>query len=218
MDCTWLVYSRLLISIASITGRFKIAFVTQPEIPADTSTELPLATATISYYVPPSVTPDAVQRQGDVLIVIPGASLPDRCVKCNADADGYRYNKKYTYYPQILLLLFLLNVIIMLIVYVFVKKSMRLEMGLCLRHRAARSRAVRLSAGLLLLGIAMIVGGGVSKSALIIIVGILALLSALIYSNFAVPVLRPKKITKQLGYFRGAGPAFLNSLPGTINA
>ena len=51
-------------------------------------------------------------RDGKLLLIRKGAELPDRCLKCNEPAEGYRLKRTLSWHPPGWYLLVLLNLII----------------------------------------------------------------------------------------------------------
>src|SRR5436309_2493776 len=72
-----------------------------------------------------------IWRSGPLLVMSQGARLPDRCVKCNAPANGQRLTRKLYWHSPYLYLLILLNLLIYALVAIFVRKKARVEIGLC---------------------------------------------------------------------------------------
>jgi glucose uptake protein GlcU len=87
-------------------------------------------------------------------------ALPDRCVVCNAEAEGYRESRKLFWSPtwfrllawgcgigwfvlgvggqsRVLTLVFGFAAIALLVAYFFVRSRVDLEIGLCRRHRGS---------------------------------------------------------------------------------
>lgn len=62
----------------------------------------------VNPYAPPrasiggvgSQAPEGVWRDGKTLVVSHDADLPDRCVKCNQRADGYRLKRRLAWHPS----------------------------------------------------------------------------------------------------------------------
>jgi hypothetical protein len=95
--------------------------------------------------------PDGFWREGDALVVSrAGCHLPDRCIRCNEPAGGHRLKRTvYWHHPAIYVLV--LSPIIYVIVALLARKSVRLQFGLCEKHRGRR-----------FLGILLLVGGFLS--------------------------------------------------------
>src|SRR5207253_2253289 len=74
-------------------------------------------------------------REGDRLVMDRNAVLPDRCVKCDQPAEGYRRTVKVSYAPGSARFLF--GEIALLLA-----KRATVTIGLCERHRPRRGRAI----------------------------------------------------------------------------
>ena len=169
---------------------------------------------------------DGPWRDGNQLITTRQMVLPDRCVKCNASAEGYKLKKTIYWQHPAYIALLLINVLVMAVVILCVRKSAKLEIGLCPKHRKKRSRAIIMVWLIDAVGLGLLAGGIVYSVytqrqsqknivAIMIAVSIVLLVASIIYGLVAVRVLAPKKIDKQFGRFTGAGPEFLASLSST---
>jgi hypothetical protein len=138
------------------------------------------------------------------------AALPDRCVKCNEPADGYRRTVKLTYVP--------LGTHLMLgaaIAYAFAKRA-TVEVGLCERHRRSRSMTVALvSVAAVVLSILAFTQVQATDALvpLLAAAGLIGGVIGLIYATFARRAVQATKITDTHVWLKGAGEPFLASLP-----
>ena len=64
--------------------------------------------------------------------------FPDRCVICNCPAEGFRLKRTAYWHPGWVYLLILISIVIYAVVALIVRKSVRLEYGLCPKHKARR--------------------------------------------------------------------------------
>ncbi|MEP7120735.1 MAG: hypothetical protein ABJE95_07495 [Byssovorax sp.] len=95
-----------------------------------------------AHLYPGMVTAPIVSRDGGKLVVPHGAHLPDRCVKCNAPAQGFRLRRRLTWlHPAYLFLLFG-GLIIYAIASAVASKTAEIDVGLCPRHRKQRWQAI----------------------------------------------------------------------------
>lgn len=148
------------------------------------------------------------------LIVPFGAQFPDRCVKCNAPAQGYKLRRDLAWHSPVLYLLLLLNVLIYLVVALAVRRKVSVFVGLCPEHRSRRSSwlvscsiaGVAAVAGLVAALLLESVGVGIASAVLLVVAIIVA---------FAVsPVVSAGRITDRHAEVRGCGREFLASFPG----
>jgi hypothetical protein len=153
-----------------------------------------------------------LSRDGKVLVATKTAVFPDRCVKCNAPAEGYRLKRQlYWHHPAIWLLL-LCNLLIFVVVALIVRKSAQYRIGVCPVHRGRRRNAILIGWGGLLLGIALIVVAVMQQSEIPAIVGVVVLVAATIYGVTVSQIISPKRIDNRYAWIRGAGPEFLDSI------
>ena len=85
---------------------------------------------------------DLAWRDGKKLVVRKGAELPDRCIKCNAPAGGYRYSRTLEWVKPIWLVTLFLGLLLFALVYLIVRKKGKITVGLCEVHRRRRTRAI----------------------------------------------------------------------------
>jgi hypothetical protein len=159
------------------------------------------------------------------LVMEKGSVGPDRCVKCNAPANGYRYSKTFYWHESAYYLLILAGIIVYAIVAMIIRKSGRVSVGLCPAHRAVRTRHSLIVTAIVLLGIGVIIGGPVMASNTNVrsdsemygvggvLGGIFLLLAGAIYASVALPVLQVRKIDERFVYLKRAGAPFLEGLP-----
>jgi hypothetical protein len=159
-------------------------------------------------------------RMDKQLVTTSEAPFPDRCVKCNGPADGFRLKRSLFWAPSIYYLLILLSVPIGLIVVMLVRKKAVLHVGLCENHRAARKRDLLIGWCGALGGILVVVTAGVALSStnsavagVMLLVGILAFLFCLFYGLAKAPVVKAAKITKENVFLKGVNRDFLAGLP-----
>ena len=81
-------------------------------------------------------------RDGELLMVRKDAVLPDRCLKCNAPAQGFQFKRSLTWASPWYALLILLSPILFIIVYVIVSRRGKVTVGVCPVHRNKRNRAI----------------------------------------------------------------------------
>jgi hypothetical protein len=156
----------------------------------------------------------AVWRYGDVLIMLIGAEMPGRCVKCNGPPDQpTRRRKVYWHHPALYGLL-LFNVLIYAIVALVVRKRATVHAGLCIEHKKQRRIALILAWAAAISGIVLVLFGiGGSSGMWGAWVGVLLILGASIAGRIFGRVVYARKIDKTHVYLKGCGTAFLDSLP-----
>lgn len=154
-------------------------------------------------------------RKKKTLIVTPHADFPDRCVKCNEPANGFRKKLQLIYHPPYVIFLFLFIGILALLL----GKKHKVEVGLCHGCRKKRTTGILLGVTAVFLFFGGCVGGiGVSNNSptvggLMIFGGIILGLIAAIVAAIKTSLIRAQHISPEYVKISGAGPKFLDSLP-----
>jgi len=154
-----------------------------------------------------------IWRKGKKIMTVSETPFPDRCVKCNAPANGFRLKRVlYWQHPAYFLLLFC-NLLVMLIVMLIVRKKAVLHIGLCEKHRKQRLIAIIACSIGMLGGLISIIAGAVMPSGIAVIVGIVIFLAGAIWGVAKGRAIYATKIDKQNVWVGGAGKDFLDQLP-----
>ncbi|HUR53112.1 MAG TPA: hypothetical protein VMZ71_03200 [Gemmataceae bacterium] len=179
----------------------------------------------LQYASPSAYAVVAVWRDAGGLVMAKGAVGPDRCVKCNAPAEGYLLTRKLSWHPPLLFFLILFpGLLIYAIVALCVQKKGQVTVGVCPVHRRARARNALIAWGSALLGAglftaALVVNANTrwpddSTFAVVgIVAGLLLLAFGAFYGVVAVPIVTARKIDDRYVYLNRAGRAFLDTLP-----
>ncbi len=148
--------------------------------------------------------------------MLPGATLPDRCVKCNAPADPPTKERKIYWHHPAVYLLFLLYAFIYIIVALIVRKKAIVAPGLCAEHKSRRRNALiavwtAFLAGFILVPTAF--NQDVTVAPWTLLGGIFLCLGAAIAGTIFTRVVYPKRIDDSYVRLKGCGAQFLDSLP-----
>lgn len=181
----------------------------------------PVAAQAVNPYAPPVASHaipsmvvgagSEVFRDGDLIVARDGAPFPDRCVRCNQAARGYRLKKTFYWHPPSWYLLILLSILIYAIVAMVVRKKASFELALCPQHRKRRRRLIGIGLSLpVLMLLVVILSEGESTSVLLMMMGVFV---GLVIAIVGAQILSPKKIEDGYAYLKGARPQFLASLP-----
>jgi len=141
------------------------------------------------------------------------ATLPDRCVKCNASAQGRRLKRSLYWHSPYIYLLILLNLIIYAIVAVIVRKRAKIEIGICDKHLSQRRVAVALGWIMGLGGLALFIASLVNSWGAIALLGLLVFIGGLFVGAVKGPVVSAKRIDPQLVWLKGVCRPYLDALP-----
>lgn len=170
-------------------------------------------------YAPPEVSAGTaiagsageIFRDGSLIVARDGAPFPDRCVRCNQAAQGFRLKKTFYWHSPSWYALVLLNLLIYAIVAMVVRKKASFEVALCPQHRSRRKLFIGLAIGLPVLGLVavMVTGGDVVAFWALLLAVLLGAVLGIVGSQ----VLTPQRIEDGYAYLKGAHPQFLASLP-----
>lgn len=152
-------------------------------------------------------------RDGTLLVLVPDASLPHRCVKCNEPADEPTKSRRVYWHSPWIYALILINVLVYALVALIVRKKAVIAPGLCSTHKSRRRTVIAIAWALLLAGIALVTLGVRSNAGGQVLSGLLLILIAAIVSTSGVRILRAKRIDAQYVRLKGCGTAFLDSMP-----
>lgn len=153
------------------------------------------------------------QQHGSRLVMDKMAQLPDRCVKCNAYANGQRLKRKLTWHPPAIYFLVFAGVLIYAIVASIISEKATVYVGLCEQHMKRRRAAIFSGIGLLLLGMFTIIMALVMESGLLGVAGGGFLVAAIVVALVAHSIVRPKKIDSRFIWLDGIDRDYLSQLP-----
>lgn len=161
-----------------------------------------------------------IWREGKRLFTRSQTPFPDRCVKCNAPANGFRLKQTlYWYHPAYFLLLLLIcatsfiGLLVFIIVTMAVRKKVLLHIGLCEAHLKERTIGIIICTAGILGAIALYVVAAIKESWELVLVGTAALLFGIIWGIVKARTIVATKIDNDMVWVKGVGPAFLNDLP-----
>jgi hypothetical protein len=134
-------------------------------------------------------------RANKQLVTRSETPLPDRCVKCNAPANGFKMKRVLYWQHSAYYLLLLLNILILIIVVLIVRKKAILNVGVCEQHRAKRRLIITISWLGALGGLALaIIGGAALNSGWAVFIGCVVFLASAIYGGLKGPLVSAAKI------------------------
>ncbi len=165
-------------------------------------------------YAPPAADTDDVSaaephgfwREGTMLVVARGVVLPDRCVRCNSPAQGFRLSKAI--YPR-LEQLSLLTSLVARLVASLAGRSSTIEIGLCPRHRALRWFGLILLPVALLAPLAIIFDDALILPAFVVFVG------GILLSPSLLQTIRIRRVDARHSWLQ-VGTPFLLSIPSRL--
>jgi hypothetical protein len=154
-------------------------------------------------------------RDGKDLVVRHDTRLPERCIKCNAQAKTPLKRKRYFWHSSGYYLLVPINLILYAIVAAFVRKQTHLSAGLCPQHSKRRTLSILGAVGTFVLAVCVFVfaaaQGGYGPP--IYLFAVLLLVASIVISMVGGGLVTPRRIGERYARFTGCGPEFLQTLP-----
>jgi hypothetical protein len=149
-----------------------------------------------------------------VAVLLPDATMPRRCVKCNEAAHDPTKTRKVYWHSPWLYLLLLFNLIIFAIVAAVVRKKALVAPGLCAEHKKRRRNAL-LVAWVGGLGGVFGVSIGASSSLGIWggLMGVVIMIGSIIVGMVYGRIVYAARIDSTHVRLKGCGEPFLESLP-----
>ena len=154
-------------------------------------------------------------RDARVMVMIPNAAIPDRCVKCNEPADEPTKERTLYWHSPWLYLLLLLNILIFAIVALIMRKKAVVSAGLCTDHKKRRRNVLTAAWIGVLAGVFLLFEGIASPSAggLMAFAGVLLVVGSIIVGMAMGRVVYAVRIDKDYVRLKGCGEPFLETLP-----
>ena len=162
---------------------------------------------------PHTANAENVWRDGNVLVMLPNAHLPPRCIKCNESCTYPMTPRTVYWHHWSIYLVLLFNVIIYLIVAMATRRKETVAPGLCRKHVKGRRFAILFAwlgvfASVVLLGASF---DPVSPISLALVP--LLLLFSIVFGMVRGRVVWAKRIDKSYVRLKGCAPPFLDTLP-----
>ena len=153
---------------------------------------------------------------GNQIVMMPGGSLPHRCVKCNEPAAEPTKTRKVYWHHPALYLLVLGYALLYIIVALIVRKTAEINPGLCEEHNKKRLMWIAIGWIGALSGLFVVpfLGALIGADG-----GLWALFCIAWFLGFAITgtvkarILYPKKIDSNYARLKGADDRYLASLP-----
>ena len=191
----------------------------------------PYAAPVTDLNMPRATGESGVWRDGPLLVMSKEAELPDRCLKCNAPALGWRLKRNLSWHPQGYFVILLISPILYIIVALIVRKTAQIYAPLCPDHRRVRRRRIALAWIFSLLGPALAIAGGAGSEGVrgiageqvgtvftivLVVGGVVMLVAGLVLAVLASQVALPKKIDKRFVWLQKVSPDLVASLPSWL--
>ena len=150
-------------------------------------------------------------RSDDKLVLTRDASLPDRCIKCNAPANGFRMKRHLHWHPSPYFIL-IVSPPIYIIVALCVRKSARVEIGLCEPHRRHRNKWMIICSVTAVTAIVIMVIGLLSRGSYGVL-GFFMLAFAAVAAVITGRIIAATRIDKEYVWLKGCGREYLDEFP-----
>jgi hypothetical protein len=173
----------------------------------------PLFLQRLAEGAPPPQPIGLVWRSDRRMVLRSETPLPDRCVRCNSPAQGFRLKRKLYWHEPWYYLLILISILVYAIVAICVRKKAVIHIGLCEAHRTERKWFITGSWMAALLGLGLLIAGIAGYGGWLALVGIVLLLGAAICGAAKGPVVSAARIDGGFAWVKGAGQPFLADLP-----
>lgn len=149
-------------------------------------------------------------------VVVPVADprLPRRCFKTNDPVPDVEFKTRTLYWctPWVFLAI-LLNLLIALILYLVLRKKVRLAVPLSDAGRTVLNKHRWIAIGIAVASLALIVAGIAMQAYALIPLGIVGVIIAMAYGGYKGSLVRVTKLQDGYAWLAGASPAYLASLP-----
>lgn len=165
-----------------------------------------------SVALPPSQAQGLIRRDGNLLVVGDRASLPDRCVFCNAPGH-HRKTYKLQWHPRWVYWVLLVGPIPMAIVAQYCRKTISIEAMLCQEHRRNRLVSGAILATGAIGGLVGIFWGLANDEGMVAFYSLIGGLLLVLFGAIGLRFLPPDRIEDGIGRLKGCGEAFLETIP-----
>jgi hypothetical protein len=153
-------------------------------------------------------------RENRVMVMLPDAPLPRRCIKCNEPAHEPTKARKVYWHSPWLYLLLVFNFLIFAIVAMVVRKKAIVSPGLCANHKKRRRNVIALAWTGFITGVVLIyVGASTAAGIWGTLIGVLVMLGSILFGMIAGRIVVPTRIDKSYVRLKGCGEPYLETLP-----
>jgi GYF domain 2 len=157
--------------------------------------------------------PSGIWRSGRQLVTSVNATLPRRCLKCNAPADGKPIKRKLYWHPPLVYLAFFLGILVYVVIALVIRKNGLAFVSICHSHRSARRIVILVSWLLVIGGLVAGIAGIANDSGWLGGIGGAAFLGGLIFGIVRGRLVVAQRITKDHMWLGGCGDEFVAGFP-----
>jgi hypothetical protein len=145
---------------------------------------------------------EGIWRDGKTLVMTKEAFLPDRCLRCNAPANGYRLRRRLRWHHPALYILIFGAMLFYLILALALSKRATVDFALCMDHVRRRRNLMLSGWGVFLLALTLLVVAFSYDYAIIGLSAALLLFVAIIWLVIAYRVVAVKRIDDRYIWLR----------------
>lgn len=157
---------------------------------------------------------DGIWRDGNRLVMYKAAILPDRCVRCNAPADGLRLRRKLMWHTPWLYLIILFNLLIYAVIALIVSHRATVDMGICKQHLQRRRRSILAAWIVVLVSFGLMVFGFSSAEYLGLgVLGLVGILVGIVIGFIGSRFVYPTRIDPHYVWLARVNSSYLAELP-----
>ena len=164
------------------------------------------------YFPPPTHNFNTIWRSKAQLVMTKQASLPDRCIKCNAPTSE-RLKRKLQWHHPALYLLIVISILVYAIVAMVVRKTATVHVGLCDEHRESRKLSMIITVFLAFVGMLSVIAGVQFETAGLLFAGFGFVIAAAIYGTITVRIVAPTRIDEHFVWIKGVDTSYLQEFP-----
>jgi len=165
------------------------------------------------YVMPPPPMTGGIWRDHSTLVMTKDATLPDRCVKCDAPANGFRLERKLSWHHPALFLLIFLAWLIYLILAMALRKRATVYLGLCQEHYQRRRNSLAVGFSVLCVTFVAIPLAFVWDYPAVGLFALFGFLGSIIWLAFAARVVSVNKIDDRFVWLSGINENYLARFP-----
>lgn len=165
------------------------------------------------YVLPPPPNTGGVWRDKDILVMTKDASLPDRCVKCNAPTHGFRLKRNLSWHPPVLALLIFVALLVYVLVAAFVSKRATVHIGVCAEHMQRRRNLLIIGWAMMAIGLITPVIAFANEYVGIALLGMVLVVVSAVWLVLVARVVKVKQIDDRYVWLKGIDPNYLSQFP-----
>ena len=169
------------------------------------------------YVMPPPPSYGGVWRDGKTLVMTKEAGLPDRCVKCNAPANGLGLKRRLSWHNPLLYLVIFIAALFYVILAAILSKRATVFLGMCAQHFQRRRKLIVVGWSLFAIGLIVPVVAFANDYSAAGLLGLLVLLISIVWLIVAARVVTVKKIDDRFVWLTGINANYLSQLPPIEN-